>query len=68
MKRVLVAAAIAAAALTAPGTAHASWLGGDCDGAVDVDCRGGTCVEDELDCGMKRCTLWVDDACLLRSL
>ena len=53
MKRILATVAFAAAVVALPAVPAYANPGGDCDGSVDVDCRGRPCGEDELDCGMK---------------
>jgi hypothetical protein len=55
MRRILAAAALAAAVAT-PATAYASHHG-SCGGVVDVDCSGYYCV---MDCFVSECTLWLD--------
>ena len=69
MKRILAAAAFAAALVTVSAgsvSAHPVDPGGYCDGVVDVLCRTHVCQPDELDCGMiPPCVLWVRGNCLI---
>lgn len=68
IRRSLATFAFAAMVLAPTGPASASSppsFGGVCDGAVDVGCHPPCRHEDDLDCGMVICTLWIDQACVL---
>lgn len=63
IRRLAAAALVAAAALAGPSPAQAGPdFGGACDGAVDYGCYDPPCGEDELDCGMRVCFVWVAGA------
>jgi hypothetical protein len=67
--RLAAAALVAAAALTAATPVHAAGpsFGGACDGVIDFGCYDPPCGEDELDCGMRVCFVWIPAGCILRA-